>query len=33
MSPAKPLLLIGCGKMGGAMLQGWLAAGLSPEAV
>ncbi|HSD33951.1 MAG TPA: NAD(P)-binding domain-containing protein, partial [Alphaproteobacteria bacterium] len=24
------LLLIGCGKMGGAMLEGWLAQGLPP---
>lgn len=24
-------LIIGCGNMGGAMLQGWLAAGLAPE--
>ncbi len=28
-----PLLLIGCGKMGGAMLAGWLEQGLSPETV
>ncbi|MFC7049613.1 pyrroline-5-carboxylate reductase [Emcibacter nanhaiensis] len=28
-----PLLLIGCGKMGGAMLQGWLGQGLSSDAV
>lgn len=28
-----PLLLIGCGKMGGALLQGWLKGGLSPDAV
>jgi len=27
------LLLLGCGKMGGAMLRGWLAAGLSPACV
>lgn len=27
------LVLIGCGKMGGAMLAGWLARGLSPDAV
>lgn len=26
----RPLLLIGCGKMGGAMLEGWLARGLAP---
>lgn len=33
ISAEKPLLLIGCGKMGGAMLQGWLKAGLSGSAV
>ncbi len=33
ISSEQPLLLIGCGKMGGAMLQGWLKAGLSPDAV
>ncbi len=27
------LVLLGCGKMGSAMLKGWLDAGLSPEAV
>jgi len=27
------LVLLGCGKMGGAMLQGWLALGLRPAAV
>lgn len=27
------LLLLGCGKMGGAMLRGWLAKGLSPDQV
>lgn len=27
----RPLLLIGCGKMGGAMLEGWLARGLAPS--
>ncbi|PWR20014.1 pyrroline-5-carboxylate reductase [Zavarzinia compransoris] len=26
----RPLLLVGCGKMGGAMLDGWLARGLVP---
>lgn len=26
-----PLLLVGCGKMGGALLEGWLAGGLAPE--
>jgi pyrroline-5-carboxylate reductase len=25
------LLLVGCGKMGGAMLRGWIARGLAPE--
>jgi pyrroline-5-carboxylate reductase len=25
-----PIVLVGCGKMGGALLQGWLAAGLEP---
>ncbi|MBL4801763.1 MAG: pyrroline-5-carboxylate reductase [Emcibacter sp.] len=33
ISSDRPLLLIGCGKMGGAMLQGWLKAGLSVSAV
>jgi len=28
-----PLLLIGCGKMGGAMLAGWVERGLPPETV
>ncbi len=27
------LVLLGCGKMGGAMLEGWLAAGLPPASV
>jgi pyrroline-5-carboxylate reductase len=27
------LVLLGCGKMGGAMLEGWLNGGLSPDAV
>lgn len=27
------LVILGCGKMGSAMLQGWLAGGLSPRAV
>ena len=30
MSLAGPLLLVGCGKMGGALLEGWLAHGLAP---
>jgi pyrroline-5-carboxylate reductase len=31
-SPARPLALIGAGKMGGALLQGWLGRGLDPRA-
>lgn len=31
MSDIKHLLIIGCGNMGGAMLAGWLAAGVAPE--
>lgn len=31
MSDIKQLLIIGCGNMGGAMLAGWLAAGVSPD--
>ena len=27
------LVLVGCGRMGGALLQGWLARGLAPKAV
>lgn len=27
---AAPLVLLGCGKMGGALLQGWLSSGLKP---
>ncbi|MDY7098471.1 MAG: pyrroline-5-carboxylate reductase [Pseudomonadota bacterium] len=30
MSEIKQLLIIGCGNMGGAMLAGWLAAGVDP---
>lgn len=29
--PERPVWLIGCGNMAGAMLQGWLASGLSPD--
>jgi len=29
----KGMVLLGCGKMGSAMLQGWLAGGLAPSAV
>ena len=32
-SSDKPLILAGCGNMGGALLNGWLASGLSPDAV
>lgn len=28
-----PLLLVGCGKMGGALLRGWLARGVAPKDV
>lgn len=28
--PLPSILLVGCGKMGGAMLEGWLKAGLAP---
>lgn len=30
---ARGLVLVGCGKMGGALLEGWLARGLPPAAV
>ena len=30
MTPTSPILILGCGNMGGAMLAGWLAAGLDP---
>ena len=29
LSPQRPLLLVGAGKMGGAMLAGWIAGGLN----
>ncbi len=32
-SPDAPLVLLGCGKMGGALLAGWLAQGLSGASV
>ncbi|WP_420394558.1 pyrroline-5-carboxylate reductase [Acuticoccus sp.] len=32
-SPARPLVLVGAGKMGGALLEGWLAAGFDPRAL
>ena len=31
MSDTMGILIIGCGNMGGAMLAGWLAAGISPD--
>jgi len=31
-TPEQPFLLLGCGKMGGALLDGWLAHGLEPAA-
>ena len=33
MSSAGPILLVGCGKMGAALLRGWLARGVPPDAV
>lgn len=33
ISPRAPLLLIGAGNMGGALLKGWLAAGLEKQAL
>ena len=33
MSAAGNVLLVGCGKMGGAMLRGWLARGMTPGQV
>lgn len=33
LSVTGPIVLIGCGNMGGALLQGWLTRGLSPDAV
>ena len=33
ITPASPLVLVGAGKMGGAMLSGWLASGLDAKAV
>lgn len=33
LSPGGPILLVGAGKMGGALLEGWLAGGLDPALV
>jgi pyrroline-5-carboxylate reductase len=33
MNLAGPLLLVGCGKMGGALLEGWLSQGIRPADV
>ncbi len=33
MTQATPILLVGCGKMGGAMLAGWLERGIAPSEV
>lgn len=33
MSPERPLVLVGAGNMGGAMLDGWLASGIDPKAI
>ncbi|MCX5578044.1 pyrroline-5-carboxylate reductase [Kaistia terrae] len=32
LTPSSPIILIGAGKMGGALLTGWLAGGLDPKA-
>lgn len=32
-STTKPILLVGCGNMGGAMLRGWLAGGTARDAI
>ena len=33
LTPSSPIVLIGAGKMGGALLTGWLASGLDPRSV
>lgn len=33
MSESQKILLVGCGKMGGAMLRGWLSRGVAPDNV
>jgi pyrroline-5-carboxylate reductase len=33
MTLAGPILLVGCGKMGAALLRGWLGRGMKPDAV
>jgi len=33
LDPARPLLLVGCGRMGTALVRGWLKAGLDPAAL
>ncbi|KGF67356.1 pyrroline-5-carboxylate reductase [Hoeflea sp. BAL378] len=33
ISPASPLVLVGAGNMGGAMLNGWLESGIDPAAI
>lgn len=33
ISPSIPVVLVGCGNMGRAMLSGWLRSGLEPEAI
>ncbi len=33
ITPTAPLILLGCGKMGGALLKGWLENGLNPDAI
>lgn len=33
MASLERILIVGCGNMGGAMLQGWLAGGMAPERI
>lgn len=33
ITPDRPLVLIGAGKMGGALLEGWLSAGRAPDTI
>jgi len=33
VSPERPLILVGAGRMGGALLDGWLASGIDPAAI
>lgn len=33
ITPERPLVLVGAGKMGGALLEGWLSAGRAPQTI